>query len=152
MNKVIELVSINRHRWNALFGILFLGLLLRLWGIDFGLPFLVHPDEARYVIYAQNLFKTWDFDPDLSPTRAVFQFFYLLQALAYVPFYFLTRAAGVVRSAAAIPSPAVLTIGVGKTAMSSTFLLGRLVSLSFGLGIVLLTGLNCRCRREASAV
>ena len=38
--------------------ILGIALILRVWGINFGLPYLYHPDEPRYEISAQLLFKT----------------------------------------------------------------------------------------------
>ena len=39
------------------------GLALRLWGINFGLPYLYHPDEGALVMPAINILRTGDFRP-----------------------------------------------------------------------------------------
>ncbi|MGB3058399.1 MAG: hypothetical protein WBE17_01555, partial [Anaerolineae bacterium] len=47
----------------ALAAILLIAVALRLWGINFGLPYLYHPDEPGYVAIAQNMVKTGDLNP-----------------------------------------------------------------------------------------
>jgi hypothetical protein len=49
-------------RW-ALVGLIVLGLVLRVWGITFGLPYLYHPDEPLGVSVAINMVKTGDLNP-----------------------------------------------------------------------------------------
>jgi 4-amino-4-deoxy-L-arabinose transferase-like glycosyltransferase len=130
--------SLFRNHRTYLGLILLLAFTLRLWGIDFGLPFLYHPDERRYQAEILRLFQTWDFNPDSYVSTIAFSFFYILNAIALAPFFLLARLHGVIRTPADIPVPSVLTTGVGKTAMSSTFILGRLISLSFALGAIIL--------------
>lgn len=50
--------------------ILIFATLLRLWGIDFGLPYANHPDESRFVMTAVKIIQTGDFNPGwfLQPT------------------------------------------------------------------------------------
>ena len=43
--------------------ILGLGLFLRLWGINFGLPYFNYPDEGRYTGLAINMLDDFDFNP-----------------------------------------------------------------------------------------
>ncbi|MCX7918447.1 MAG: phospholipid carrier-dependent glycosyltransferase [bacterium] len=46
MNRLYKILS--EHKW--LIGILAFALLMRIWGIQFGLPEQYHPDEVKYVI------------------------------------------------------------------------------------------------------
>lgn len=118
--------------------ILLVALALRLWGINFGLPYFYHPDEARYIISAQQLFKTHSLDPASLPDIASSSLVYVVNALAYVPYYVVGRLAGVFHSPGDVPYPQMLGMGVGYVSMPTVVLLGRLVTLLFGLGNVVL--------------
>ncbi len=48
---------------------LIMGLILRLWAIDFGLPFLSHVDEEHYLLKCQRLFR-----PQFSKVKTSFVF------------------------------------------------------------------------------
>ena len=119
--------------------ILFLALSLRLWGINFGLPYLYHPDEPRYVKSAQLLFQTQDLNPNSLPDIASSTFVYVINALAYVPYYLVGKLTGAFQSPADIPGPQMLALGVGIMPLPSAFLLSRLVTTSFALGNIVLT-------------
>ncbi len=68
-----------------------LALVARLWGLNFGLPYLYHPDEPTYVSIAQNMFKAGDW----NPRSFVFpSLFFDINALAYIPFYTLVSITG----------------------------------------------------------
>lgn len=120
----------------CLAGVLLAALGLRLWGIAFGLPYLYHPDEPGYVSIAQNIFKTGDLNPHFFNYPSLF---FYLNALAYVPYYLIGGLVGAFGSPADIAGPALLIGGSGKTALPSTFLLGRGVSVAFGVAAVALT-------------
>ncbi|MHB0858940.1 MAG: ArnT family glycosyltransferase [Anaerolineae bacterium] len=111
-----------------------LGLVLRVWGTTWGLPYLFHPDEPGKILIAQRMFKTGDLNPHyfLKPG-----FFLYSNALAYFPYYVVGRLLGLFASRQDIVAPTVLAMGVGKAAMPSVVLLGRLLSALFGAALVL---------------
>lgn len=117
-------------------GVLLVTLALRLWGIAFGLPYLYHPDEPGYVSIVQNIFKTGDLNPHFFNYPSLF---FYLNALAYVPYYLAGKLIGTFGSVADIAGPILLIGGSGKTALPSTFLLGRGLSVTFGVAAVVLT-------------
>lgn len=116
-------------------GILLLAVGARAWGLPFGLPYLYHPDEPTYVLTAQRMFKSGDFNP-----HAFFfpSLFFDINAIAYVPFYLFGSATGTIDNLDDIAAPVTLASGVGISPRPSTFLLGRFVSLLFGVGAVAL--------------
>jgi 4-amino-4-deoxy-L-arabinose transferase-like glycosyltransferase len=114
---------------------LVMGAGLRAWGISFGLPYLYHPDESTKIEIAQRIFKTGDLNPHyfLKPSLFIY-----LNALAYVPYYALGRQLGVFQEPVDLVGPTMLAMGVGKTALPTSVLLGRLLTALFGVGSILL--------------
>jgi 4-amino-4-deoxy-L-arabinose transferase-like glycosyltransferase len=112
-----------------------LGAGLRAWGIGFGLPYLYHPDESTKIDIAQGIFKTGDLNPHyfLKPSLFIY-----LNALAYVPYYALGRLMGVFQGRADLVGPTMLAMGVGKTPLPTSVLVGRLLTALFGVGSILL--------------
>ena len=110
-------------------------LALRLWGIDFGLPYLYHPDEPGYVAIAQRIFTTGDLNPHFFNYPSLF---FYLNALAYAPYYLLGRLTGRFDSVADIAGPTMLIGGSGVTTQPGTFLLGRGLSVLFAVASVCL--------------
>ncbi len=105
--------------------ILLLSLLVRVWSIDFGLPYLYHPDEPNKIAIAQNMFKTGDLNPHYfyKPTLFIY-----LNALAYIPYYSFGELLGVFNSPTDILPPVMLTMGVGLAPTPSAVLMGRLLT------------------------
>lgn len=135
-------------KW-ALVAIVVLAIALRIWGINFGLPYLYHPDEPNKVIMAQTIFKTGDLNPHyfLKPSFLIY-----LNALAYVPYYLVGKLAGVFGSPADIPAPIMVALGVGKAPMPTTFLMGRIMTAIFGsAAVVLVFLLGCQLTNKAAA-
>lgn len=65
----------------ALGAVTLVGVALRWYGLDFGLPYVPHPDEPAVVNIAQRMLVTGDLDPH----RFVYPSFFInLQALTYV--------------------------------------------------------------------
>jgi len=120
------------EKW-LLAGVALLALSLRIWGIGTGLPYLYHPDEAGKVRIAQRMLKTGDLNPHYFLKPGLFIY---LNALAYVPYYLTGRLLGIFQQPNDVPYPTVLAMGVGKTSMRTTFLLGRVLSACFGVGAV----------------
>ncbi len=131
------------ERW-IVAGLVAVGLLLRIWGINHGLPYIYHPDEPRYVMSAQLLFQTHDLDPRSLPKLSSSSLVYVVNALAYVPYYLIGKWMGMFSTPLDIPAPTMLTLGVGKTLMPSTFLLNRMVTVLFGLATIVLVYLTGR--------
>jgi 4-amino-4-deoxy-L-arabinose transferase-like glycosyltransferase len=126
---------LGRHIKWLIGGILLLALGVRSWGLSFGLPYLYHPDEPTYVTTAQEMFKKGDLNPHSFYFPSLF---YDINALAYVPFYLVGSVTGTTHSLNDMAPPAMLTSGVGVSPRPATFMLGRIVSLLFGVGAVLL--------------
>jgi hypothetical protein len=97
----IHNAAYHNARW-LLVGVTLAAFLLRLWGINFGLPYLYHPDEPGYVTIAQNIFKTGDLNPHFFNYPSLF---FYLNALAYMPYYLAGRLAGAFSSPADIAAP-----------------------------------------------
>ncbi len=113
----------------ALMGLIVVGFAARGWGITFGLPYLYHPDEPVGVGVAVNIFKTGDLNPHSFGYGSLF---FYLNALAYVPYYFVGQLAGVFHSPNDIPQLQSLALGVGQALMPTQMILGRLVSVVAG--------------------
>jgi lysophospholipase L1-like esterase len=106
---------------------------VRVWGIAFGLPFLLHPDEGEVVNRALALPSQ-----DLNPRWFVYPTLYLyVQTAAFLALYALQRLSGAVASygefaAAAVEDP------------TAVYTLGRAVTAAFGTAAVAATGLAAR--------
>ena len=138
--------------WHAkwlLIGITLLAILFRIWGINFGLPYLYHPDEPVYVAIAQNVFRTADLNPHFFNYPSLF---FYINALAYIPYYLAGKLVGVFHSPTNIPAPTVLTMGVGQITMPTTFLLGRILTATFGSAAVALVFLSGRQLTNNAAI
>lgn len=118
-----------------LLGVCLLALLLRAWGLDFGLPSLYHPDEPTHVTIVERIIKTGDLNPHFFDYPSLF---FYIHTLAYLPYFLAGKLLGVFQSVADIPYPVVYQLGVGTTTMPTTFMLGRWVTVLFGVGTVAL--------------
>ena len=130
------------YRELALLGaILLLALIVRAWGLNFNLPYLTHPDEPNKIAMAQEMFKTGDLNPHYfwKPTLFIY-----LNALLYVPYYFVGRAAGVFAEPEDIASPLMITLGNGWTAMPTTVLMARSLTVVAALLCIVLVYLIAR--------
>ena len=103
--------SASLEKW-LLGAIVVLALSLRIWAIDFGLPFMYHPDESMKIRIAQHMFKTGDLNPHYFKKPTLFIY---LNALAYVPYYLIGRVTGHFESPDDIVPPTMLAMAVGRT-------------------------------------
>jgi 4-amino-4-deoxy-L-arabinose transferase-like glycosyltransferase len=115
--------------------VIIIGGLLRVWGIGYDLPFIYHPDEPVYIELSQRIFKTGDLNPHFFNYPSLF---FYINALAYVPYYLVGYLLGQFASPTNILSPTVLAMGVVKSPMPTTVLLGRLVTVAFGVASIIL--------------
>ena len=124
------------NRVSILIGlILFIALSLRVWGANFGLPYLYHPDEPNKIIIAQHMFTTGDLNPHYFKKPTLFIY---LNALAYMPYYLFGKMQGAFDRPADILAPIVLAMGVGQAILPTAVLIGRLLTVLFSTASVLL--------------
>ena len=114
--------------------VVLLGLGLRLWGINFGLPYTIAADETLYVTIALRMFITGDPNPHwlLYPS-----FWLYINALAYIPFFLIAKLAGVVAVPSDIPYPRVEALAVGLSQLPAQFILARGLAVLFSTATIL---------------
>ena len=122
--------------------IILLGAALRVWGINFGLPYTIAPDEPTHFKIALHIFQSGDLNPGWLnyPTLTFY-----INALALIPFYLAGKAMGVFAAPADVPAPEVVTVGVGLLQIPAEFLYARLITAAFGvasLGLIYVLGRN----------
>lgn len=130
--------SVKRfHKELIILGIIILlALCVRVWGISYDLPYIYHPDEPDMVRIIQNMFKTGDPNPHFFSYPSLFIY---VNALAYVPYFIFGKIIGIFATRNDIFAPITLVMGVTKTQLSSSILLGRFISVILGVGTVGLT-------------
>lgn len=130
-----QMKRVNRE--SILIGIILLAALsLRLWGVNYDLPYIYHSDEPFYIVISQNIFKTGDLNPHFFNYPSLF---FYINALAYIPYYLLGKLIGIFHTPDDILPPISLALGVTQAQIPTTVLLGRIVTISFGVGTVGLT-------------
>jgi 4-amino-4-deoxy-L-arabinose transferase-like glycosyltransferase len=105
----------------------------RVWGVNYDLPYIYHPDEPGYIMISQNIFKTGDLNPHFFNYPSLF---FYINALAYIPYYLFGKLIGVFQTPNSILPPSSLAMGVTLALMPTTVLLGRLMTILFGVGAV----------------
>lgn len=118
--------------------VLLLALGLRLWNINFGLPYLYHPDEPRYINTALHLFQTGNIDPHAIRELSINSFVYVVNALAYGGYFLAGKILGVFASPDAITPLEMVVMASGRAPFPSLVLYSRLLTMLFGLGAILL--------------
>ena len=111
--------------------ILLIALSLRIWGIGYDLPYIYHPDEPGYMNIAQRIFKTGDMNPHFFKYPSLF---FYINAGAYAPYYFLGKSSGAFTSRRELLPSETLAMGVTRSPMPTAVLLGRMVTVIFGVG------------------
>jgi 4-amino-4-deoxy-L-arabinose transferase-like glycosyltransferase len=125
---------IGKH--SLLIGIISLaGLSIRAWGIGYDLPYIYHPDEPYYIVIIQNIFKTGDLNPHFFNYPSLF---FYINALAYIPYFLIGKFMGILHTPNDILPPITLIQGVTIAQLPTTVLLGRMVSICFGVGAIVL--------------
>ncbi len=115
------------------FCIVITSIVLRVWGIDYDLPYIYHADEPVSITISRNMFVTGDLNPHFFGYSSLPLY---INALAYIPYYFLGKLVGVFQTPDDIRPLVSLTMGVTKAPCPTSVLLHRLVSVIFGIGTV----------------
>lgn len=122
------------NRESILIGIILLtALSVRVWGASYDLPYIYHPDEPGYITISQNIFKTGNLNPHFFNYPSLF---FYVNALAYIPYYLLGKLMGTFDTPNNILPPLSLAMGVTQAQMPTTVLLGRVITICFGVGTV----------------
>jgi 4-amino-4-deoxy-L-arabinose transferase-like glycosyltransferase len=118
----------------CLFVILAIGFGLRLLGILWGLPYLFHPDEVQIVQVYLSMIRNSDLNPHwfIYPSFTVYANG-LIYGLYYMARHFL---GSYHRTDIALPK--MLVMGTGIIDDPNIYILGRAVSIFFGIGVVVL--------------
>ncbi len=124
-------------RWNykwTLAAILLLALGIRLWNIDFRLPYVYIYDETVTVEKSVGVF--WgDLNPHFYHWGSLT---FYIHAAAYMPYYLVGKMNGVFKTRADIPGPESLVTATARAPLPSLWLYSRIVNVLFGVGSVLL--------------
>ena len=119
----------------ALVAILLLGLALRLWGINFGLPYTYAPDEPSYLIVTLRIIETGDLNPHWWYYPSLM---FYLNAVALLLFFLAGRLTGAFTTLADLAQPEVITMGVGRLELPGEFLVSRGLTALFSAAAILL--------------
>jgi len=111
-----------------LISIFALALGLRLWGINFGLPFLYHSDEGAVIMPALNIIRTGDYKPIRLDYGSAY--IYGLAAL-YIPFFLYGAWRGYFRTVADLPVYADYR-QIGQYPFPGVFVLARCLTALLG--------------------
>jgi 4-amino-4-deoxy-L-arabinose transferase-like glycosyltransferase len=114
--------------------VVLIALLLRIWGISADLPYIYHPDEPVPLGISLRMFKTGDMSPEFFHWPSLL---FYVNFLAYIPYYLFGRLAGVFQAPDSILAPVEVAMGTTYAPMPTIVLLGRLLSVAFGIGSVL---------------
>jgi hypothetical protein len=113
-----------------------LSVLLRVWGVNYDLPYIYHPDEPAPVIIAHRILVTGDLNPHFFdwPSFTIYLNLFIQAA------YHLLGRLLVFEPSTHIAVPATqLAMGVTLSSQPTVVLLGRLATIGFGIGTVLIT-------------
>jgi 4-amino-4-deoxy-L-arabinose transferase-like glycosyltransferase len=132
-SKEVPQARLSARAKYLLIGLISVAFMLRVWGINFGLPYLYHPDEPDKIVTSLRMLKTGDLNPHYFRKPSLFLY---LNTLAYVPYLIVAQQAGVIRDRTDIPEPTMLAMGVGVEPLPSVVLVARLMSVFFGTAAV----------------
>jgi 4-amino-4-deoxy-L-arabinose transferase-like glycosyltransferase len=117
--------------------IVLLGVGVRVWGVAFDLPYIYHPDEPTNLGIIQTLYRTGDLNPHFFNYPSLF---FYLHALLYVPYGQIAAW----ESSTAFQGVHTLVMGVTHAGIPRLILLHRLVTVGFGIGLVVVVWLIAR--------
>ena len=110
-------------------------MVVRLWGIGFGLPYLYHPDEPAYVSIALSILHTGDPNPHFFNYPSLFLY---INTLAYLPLLVWGLIAGIYTGPTGLLLPEQLALGVARAPLPDVFIIGRATTALFSVLTVIL--------------
>jgi 4-amino-4-deoxy-L-arabinose transferase-like glycosyltransferase len=119
--------------------IILIAFAVRMWGIASALPYIFHPDEPHYIRLVQHIFKQGDLNPHFFNYPSMFLY---VNALAYVPYYWLGYLTGSFTSPEDVLAPLSITMGSSFAPMPGLVFLGRMLTVFWGTATVVLVFLT----------
>jgi len=113
--------------------VLFVAALVRILGITYDLPYIFHADEPTNMQIILRIFRSGDLNPHFFNYPSLF---FYLHSLAYVPYYSIGTLVGGFHAPTDVTPPITLIMGTTLATMPTTVIMGRLVSLAFGIVLV----------------
>ena len=110
--------------------------LLRVSGLGYDLPYIYHPDEPVNIAVIERIFKSADLNPRFFGYPTLF---YYINCVAYLPYYVAAHLSGLFETRNDIPSLVTLAMGVTRAPLPDAVILGRSVTLLFGVATAWLT-------------
>ncbi|MEW5719917.1 MAG: glycosyltransferase family 39 protein, partial [Chloroflexota bacterium] len=110
-----------------------LGAVLRVWGIAYGLPYTYPADEPNYLLITLKMLQNgdpnphWWFYPSLM---------FYLNALALMLYFLAGRVLGLFSTFADLPSPQIITMGVGVMPQPGMLLTARALDALFSVAAI----------------
>ena len=105
---------------------------LRIWGVRFGLPYVTHPDEARFVMTAVKILQTGDWNPGWFQQPSLYSY---LTTAAMSVYFLLGASRGQFTTTSDLFRPAYHQYW-GKVPYPGEFLAPRLLSVFLGVATV----------------
>ena len=115
--------------------VILIALLLRVWGISADLPYSYHPDEPAPLGISLRMFKTGDLNPRFFHWPSLL---FYLNFLAYIPYYLFGKLLGVFQTPNSILAVTQQAMGSAYAPMPTMVLLGRLLTVGFGIASVVM--------------
>jgi len=119
----------------ALCGLLIAALLLRIWAIDYDLPYIYHPDEPVNIIVTHRILSSSDLNPHFFGYPSLL---YYINCVAYYLYSFVGHLTGLLQPQVLMPLTMV-DMGVTRSPQPDLVLLARVITAFFGAGTVALT-------------
>jgi len=108
---------------------------LRLWSIGYDLPYVFHPDEPAVIDAAMRIFKSGDLNPHFFNYPSLV---FYLHAAGYALYYGFGRLVGTMSGPADVAGLSGVVMGATFAPDPTVVLIGRLISLVFGVATVFL--------------
>jgi 4-amino-4-deoxy-L-arabinose transferase-like glycosyltransferase len=130
----------RKGEYFVLLVIILFGLVIRVIGFNYDLPYIYHPDEPTNIRVIQRIFKG-----DLNPHFFNYpSLFFYINAVAYIPYYLYGKFTGSFHARIDIPEPISLTMGVTRIDDPFVVILSRLLTIVIGTIGILLVYLICK--------
>ena len=108
--------------------LMLLAVAVRLWGVDFGLPYAHHVDEPRYLNSAIGILQSGQLDPGFFHQPSLYTY---LVTTVMAGYYLVGRLAGLFESPADLFKPPYFFDG--EAALPAEFLLSRLLTVAMSM-------------------
>lgn len=132
--------------------IILIALVMRIWTIDYDLPYVIHPDEPAVIGVSLQVLKSGDLNPHFFHYPSLV---FYVHALGYTLYYAFGRLAGIMSTPLDLADLSSIVLGTTLAPDPTIVMLSRAISLLLGVGsvaIVYLIGRSLTKRWEVGAI